>query len=93
MLPNSCTQIYKGVVKMMVGVKHSDKSKVQYCITAIDADKTKQEAECPPVNFAPRLRGGITSKARASRAGTFARNDYPSVTRCYCLDAKVELFL
>jgi transcriptional regulator with XRE-family HTH domain len=33
-----------GVVKMMVGVKHSDKSKVQYCITAIDADKTKQEA-------------------------------------------------
>ena len=33
-----------GVVKMMVGVKHSDKLKVQYCITAIDADKTKQEA-------------------------------------------------
>lgn len=34
-----------GVVKMMVGVKHSDNSKVQYCITAIGADKTKQEAK------------------------------------------------
>ena len=33
-----------GVVKMMVGVKHSDKSKVQYCITAIDTEK-KQEAK------------------------------------------------
>ena len=33
-----------GNVKMMVGVKHSDKSKVQYCITAIDTNK-KQEAE------------------------------------------------
>ena len=33
-----------GTVKMMVGVKHSDKSKVQYCITAIDTDK-KQEAK------------------------------------------------
>ena len=32
-----------GLVKMLVGVKHSDKSKVQYCITAIDASKTKQE--------------------------------------------------
>ena len=32
-----------GNVKMLVGVKHSDKSKVQYCITAIDASKTKQE--------------------------------------------------
>ena len=39
----SCPGI--GVVKMMVGVKHSDKSKVQYCITAIDAGKTKQEAK------------------------------------------------
>lgn len=28
-----------GLVKMMVGVKHSDKSKVQYCITAIDTTK------------------------------------------------------
>ena len=45
MMSHSCTQIYKGVVKMMVGLKHSDKSKVQYCITAIDADKTKQEAK------------------------------------------------
>ncbi|MBR5398488.1 MAG: hypothetical protein IK103_01695 [Bacteroidales bacterium] len=34
-----------GLVKMMVGVKQRDKSKVQYCITAIDAGKTKQEAE------------------------------------------------
>ena len=33
-----------GIVKMLVGVKHSDKSKVQYCITAIDAGKIKQEA-------------------------------------------------
>ena len=31
-----------GTVKMMVGVKHSDKSKVQYCITAIDTDKKKE---------------------------------------------------
>lgn len=29
-----------GIVKMMVGVKISDNSKVQYCITAIDAIKT-----------------------------------------------------
>ena len=28
-----------GVVKMLVGVKPRDKSKVQYCITAIDAEK------------------------------------------------------
>ena len=28
-----------GIVKMMVGVKHSDNSKVQYCITAIGTDK------------------------------------------------------
>lgn len=33
-----------GRVKMTVGVKRSDRSKVQYCITAIDADKIKQEA-------------------------------------------------
>ena len=33
-----------GAVKMMVGVKHSDKSKVQYCITAIDTEK-KQEVK------------------------------------------------
>lgn len=33
-----------GQVKMLVGVKKSDKSKVQYCITAIDATK-KQEAK------------------------------------------------
>ncbi len=34
-----------GRVKMTVGVKRSDKSKVQYCITAIDTDKiNKQEA-------------------------------------------------
>ena len=32
-----------GVVKMMVGVRRRDKSKVQYCITAIGAEKTKQE--------------------------------------------------
>ena len=34
-----------GLVKMLVGVKRSDMSKVQYCITAIDAGKTKQEAK------------------------------------------------
>ena len=34
-----------GRVKMTVGVKRSDKSKVQYCITAIDASKIKQGAE------------------------------------------------
>jgi hypothetical protein len=35
-----------GLVKMMVGVKQSDKTKVQYCITAIDAAwTTKQEAK------------------------------------------------
>ena len=37
----SCPGI--GLVRMMVGVKHSDNLKVQYCITAIDAFKTKQE--------------------------------------------------
>ena len=30
-----------GMVKMLVGVKHSDKSKVQYCITVIDTGKTR----------------------------------------------------
>ena len=35
-----------GLVKMMVGVKQSDKTKVQYCITAIDtAKRIKQEAD------------------------------------------------
>ena len=34
-----------GAIKMMVGVKQRDKSKVQYCITAIEAGKTKQEAK------------------------------------------------
>ena len=36
-----CTGV--GRVKMTVGVKRSDKKKVQYCITAIDATKIKQE--------------------------------------------------
>ncbi|SKC36813.1 hypothetical protein SAMN06298215_0396 [Bacteroidales bacterium WCE2008] len=31
-----------GQVKMLVGVKKSDKSKVQYCITAIDATKNRR---------------------------------------------------
>lgn len=34
-----------GRIKMTVGVKRSDKSKIQYCITAIDAAKIKQEAD------------------------------------------------
>ena len=34
-----------GMIKMMVGVKQRDKAKVQYCITAIDAVKTKQEVK------------------------------------------------
>lgn len=34
-----------GRVKMTVGVKRSDKSKVQYCITAIDTSKIKQETK------------------------------------------------
>ena len=34
-----------GRVKMTVGVKRSDKQKVQYCITAIDAGKIRQEAK------------------------------------------------
>lgn len=37
-----CTGV--GRVKMTVGVRRSDKTKVQYCITAIDASKIKQEA-------------------------------------------------
>ena len=38
-----CTGV--GRVKMTVGVRRSDKTKVQYCITAIGAGKIKQEAE------------------------------------------------
>ena len=38
-----CTGV--GRVKMTVGVKRSDKKKVQYCITAIGTGKIKQEAE------------------------------------------------
>ena len=34
-----------GLIKLMVGVKHSDNTKVQYCITAIDTEKKKQEAK------------------------------------------------
>ena len=34
-----------GRVKMTVGVKRSDKSKVQYCITAIDTGKIKPETQ------------------------------------------------
>ena len=34
-----------GTVRMLVGVKRSDKSKVQYCITAIDVERKKQEAQ------------------------------------------------
>ena len=34
-----------GRVKMTVGVKRSDKSKVEYCITAIDTGKIKQETK------------------------------------------------
>lgn len=38
-----CTGV--GRVKMTVGVKRSDKRKVQYCITAIGTSKIKQEAQ------------------------------------------------
>jgi hypothetical protein len=38
-----CTGV--GRVKMTVGVRRSDKTKVQYCITAIDTGKIMQEAE------------------------------------------------
>lgn len=34
-----------GRVKMTVGVRRKDRKKVQYCITAIDASKIKQEAK------------------------------------------------
>ncbi|MGM9787777.1 MAG: hypothetical protein ACI3ZF_02600, partial [Candidatus Cryptobacteroides sp.] len=34
-----------GRIKMTVGVRRKDKIKVQYCITAIDAGKIKQEVE------------------------------------------------
>ncbi|MGN1225724.1 MAG: hypothetical protein ACI4TL_00640 [Candidatus Cryptobacteroides sp.] len=34
-----------GRIKMTVGVRRKDKKKVQYCITAIDAGKIKQEFE------------------------------------------------
>ena len=30
-----------GAIKMLVGVKQRDKSKVQYCITALNSDKTE----------------------------------------------------
>ena len=77
---------------MTVGVKRSDKSKVQYCITAIDTGKIKQEADWPPVNFAPRLRGGITSWARIKLAGT---SHYPLSIRItvYYLVAKVAIII
>ena len=38
-----CTGV--GRVKMTVGVRRKDKKKIQYCITAIEASKTKQEAK------------------------------------------------
>ena len=38
-----CTGV--GRVKMTVGVRRSDNTKIQYCITAIDTGKIKQEAE------------------------------------------------
>ena len=38
-----CTGI--GRVKMTVGVRRKDEMKVQYCITAIETSKTKQEAK------------------------------------------------
>ena len=38
-----CTGV--GRIKMTVGVRRSDKTKIQYCITAIDTSKIKQEAE------------------------------------------------
>ena len=38
-----------GKVKMTVGVRRTDKTKVQYCITALDAGKIKQETKQPPV--------------------------------------------
>lgn len=38
-----CTGV--GRVKMTVGVRRKDKTKIQYCITAIDTGKIKQEAK------------------------------------------------
>ncbi len=38
-----CTGV--GRIKMTVGVRRSDKMRIQYCITAIDTGKIKQEAE------------------------------------------------
>ena len=38
-----CTGV--GRIKMTVGVRRSDKTKVQYCITAIDTGKIKQETD------------------------------------------------
>ena len=38
-----CTGV--GRIKMTVGVRRSDRKKVQYCITAIDTEKIKQEAK------------------------------------------------
>ena len=38
-----CTGV--GRIKMTVGVRRKDRKKVQYCITAIDATKIKQEAK------------------------------------------------
>ena len=38
-----CTGV--GRVKMTVGVRRSDKAKIQYCITAIDTGKIKQKAK------------------------------------------------
>ena len=38
-----CTGV--GRIKMTVGVRRSDKTKIQYCITAIDAGKINQEAK------------------------------------------------
>lgn len=52
-----------GVVKMMVGVKLSDKSKVQYCITAIGTDKTRQEAKDLLLDLPQDYVDGITSKS------------------------------
>ena len=52
-----------GMVKMMVGVKNSDKSKVQYCITAISTDKTNRRPHDLPLNLPQDYVDGITSKS------------------------------
>lgn len=44
MLLMDYTCVGVGKVKMTVGVRRSDKMKIQYCITAIRTDKTKQKA-------------------------------------------------